>query len=207
MDTIALHSKLRLAHKHVEERMKGGRSYGKATNETAIELVQCAEAHCRSVLVQSAYEMVEDTNSKCAPELAIVIEQLVEIYAIDTCLKSIGDILRASAYCLYWNNFLSDILNFISFFRNLKQFTDISELSIKALQLRLETNLAKIRPNAVGIVDGFDIPDKILSSALGAYDGNVYERLFVEAQKSTLNREPVNQSFHLYLKPFLHSSL
>lgn len=96
-----MHSKLRLAHKHVEERMNGGQSYGKATNETAIELVQCAEAHCRSFLVQSAYEMVKDTNSsERAPELAIVIQQLVEIYAIDTCLKSIGDILRVSGDCL-----------------------------------------------------------------------------------------------------------
>lgn len=98
--SFALYSKLRLAHKHVEERMKGGLSYGKATNETAIELVQCAEAHCRSFLVQSAYQMIKDTNSKCAPELALVIQQLVEIYAIDTCLKSIGDILRVSGYCL-----------------------------------------------------------------------------------------------------------
>lgn len=96
-----MHSKLRLAHTHVEERMNGGRSYGKATNETAIELVQCAEAHCRSFLVQSAYEMVKDTNSKCVPELAIVIQHLVEIYAIDTCLKSIGDILRVGACCIH----------------------------------------------------------------------------------------------------------
>lgn len=75
------------------------------------------------------------------------------------------------------------------------------------MQHRLEICLAKIRPNAVGIVDGFDIPDKILCSALGAYDGNVYERLFAEAQKSPLNQEPVNKSFELYLKPFMKSNL
>lgn len=89
-----MHSKLRLAHQHVEERKKDGQSFGKATNETAIELVHCAEAHCRSFLVQSAYEMIKDAECKCAPKLAIVIHQLVEIYAIDTCLKSIGDLLR-----------------------------------------------------------------------------------------------------------------
>lgn len=67
--------------------------------------------------------------------------------------------------------------------------------------------MTNIRPNAVSIVDGFDIPDKILCSALGSYDGNVYERLFAEAQKSPLNQEPVNKSFHLYLKPFMKSNL
>ena len=78
---------------------------------------------------------------------------------------------------------------------------------INDLQSRLETLLAEIRPNAVSIVDAFDIPDSILGSALGSYDGNVYENLFAEAMKSPLNQEPVNQSFHLYLKPFMKSNL
>lgn len=49
--------------------------------------------------------------------------------------------------------------------------------------------------------------DESLASTLGAYDGNVYERLFADAQKSPLNTEPVNESFHKYLKPFMQSSL
>lgn len=87
------------------------------------------------------------------------------------------------------------------------QFVDISEKDLRELQATLETLLVRIRPNAVGIVDGFDIPDDILQSALGAYDGNVYERIYAEAMKSPLNQEPVNKSFHLYLKPFLKSHL
>lgn len=73
--------------------------------------------------------------------------------------------------------------------------------------MRFEELLAEIRPNAVGIVDGFDIRDEILASALGAYDGNVYQRLFDEAMKSPLNQESVNQSFQKYLKPFLKNNL
>lgn len=75
------------------------------------------------------------------------------------------------------------------------------------IQSWLEELLALIRPNAIGIVDSFDIRDEILSSTLGSYDGNVYERLFEEAQNSPLNAEPVNKSFHLYLKPFLKAKL
>lgn len=87
------------------------------------------------------------------------------------------------------------------------QFTTITESDILQLQLKLEEKLAQIRPNAVGLVDGFDIPDNILCSALGAYDGNVYERLYAEAQKSPLNKANDNKAFHLYLKPFLKSNL
>lgn len=75
------------------------------------------------------------------------------------------------------------------------------------MQDRLEQLYVLIRPNAVGIVDGFDIPDGILCSALGAYDGNVYERLYAEAQKSPLNKATDNKAFHLYLKPFMKSNL
>ena len=78
---------------------------------------------------------------------------------------------------------------------------------IADLQSRLEIVLANIRPNAVGLVDGFDIPDGVVGSTLGSYDGNVYERLYEEALKSPLNQEPVNQSFHKYLKPFMMSKL
>ena len=83
----------------------------------------------------------------------------------------------------------------------------MTESDAQELQLRLENLLFKIRPNAVGIVDGFDIPDTLLESTLGAYDGNVYERLFAEAQKSPLNQDKSNKAFHLYLKPFLKSNL
>ena len=78
---------------------------------------------------------------------------------------------------------------------------------VQTLHSRLEYLLMTIRRNAVGIVDGFDFDDHILCSALGTYDGNVYERLFQEAMKSPLNRESVNISFEKYLKPFLKSNL
>lgn len=87
------------------------------------------------------------------------------------------------------------------------QFSSLRSEDIPAVQARLEELLAAIRPNAIGIVDGFDIRDEILDSALGAFDGNVYERLFAEAMKSPLNQKSVNESFHKYMKPYLKSNL
>lgn len=78
---------------------------------------------------------------------------------------------------------------------------------VDKLQKRLNATLEFFRTSAIGIVDGFDFSDEVLSSTLGAYDGNVYERLFEAAKNSPLNQEDVNKSFHLYLKPFLKSNL
>lgn len=87
------------------------------------------------------------------------------------------------------------------------QFSALKPANVQGLQSMQDSLLKAIRPNAVGLVDSFDIHDKILDSPLGAYDGNVYQRLFDQANKSTLNDKPVDESFHLYLKPFMKSTL
>lgn len=51
--------------------------------------------------------------------------------------------------------------------------------------------LAVLRPNAVALVDAFDFHDMVLNSALGCYDGNVYERLYEWAQKTPMNQKQV----------------
>lgn len=89
----------------------------------------------------------------------------------------------------------------------LLQFVNITPGDIEILQGRLEAALKRFRGNAIGIVDGFDIPDVALRSTLGAYDGNVYERLLDAAKTSPLNQEDVNKSFHLHLKPFMKSNM
>ncbi|KAK3102107.1 hypothetical protein FSP39_008857 [Pinctada imbricata] len=59
------------------------------------------------------------------------------------------------------------------------------------------------RPNAVALVDAFDHRDMALSSAIGSYDGNAYERLFKSAEKDPMNNEEVHQSYHQYLRSFI----
>jgi acyl-CoA oxidase len=43
--------------------------------------------------------------------------------------------------------------------------------------------MAQIRPHAVRLVDAWSVPDYLLESALGSYDGDVYNRLFHKAHK------------------------
>ncbi|XP_018576010.1 probable peroxisomal acyl-coenzyme A oxidase 1, partial [Anoplophora glabripennis] len=173
-------SKINLVNHHINERVKNGETYEDAWNNTSIELAAVAVLHGRTFIVETYSNTVSDFQKKVSPELRTVLQQLLELYAVYTILRSTGDVLR---------------------------FTGTSRKDIEVIQLWLEELLASIRPNAVGIVDGFDMRDEILSSTLGAYDGNVYQRLFAEAQKSPLNAEPVNKSFHMYLKPFMRSNL
>ncbi len=47
----------------------------------------------------------------------------------------------------------------------------------------------QIRPDAVALVDAWGLPDELLNSALGSYDGDVYNRLYTMAKE----REPLNK--------------
>jgi len=63
--------------------------------------------------------------------------------------------------------------------------------------------LAEIRPNALALVDAFDFPDKVLNSAIGRFDGNVYEALYEAAQKAPLNQKDPFDGYNEYLRPHL----
>lgn len=171
--------KIRLAAQNIDHKMRRGRSPEDAWNETSIELVQAAESHCRAFIVATFVNAMSEVKG-ISNELHQVFMQLCELYCVYWVLQRLGDFLR---------------------------FSSLTKEHVSSLQSRLEQMLTAIRPNAVGIVDGFDIRDEILGSALGTYDGNVYQHLYEEAMKSPLNQESVNESFHKYLKPFLKSRL
>ena len=51
--------------------------------------------------------------------------------------------------------------------------------------------LAEVRREGVPLVDAFDVPDEILNSALGRYDGDVYTHLYQWAQRAPRNKKKV----------------
>ncbi|EDS37109.1 acyl-CoA oxidase [Culex quinquefasciatus] len=173
-------NRLRLANEHIQQRVKAGRTPQEATNETGLELVRLAEIHCRGFILQSAYAAIEQACQTASQPLGEVLREICRLVVYDEALRITGDLLM---------------------------FTTMSDPDLVELQRKYEVSLGAIRPNAVSIVDAFDYPDFILGSTLGAYDGNVYERLFEDAMKSPLNQEPVNRTFELYLKPLMRGKL
>jgi acyl-CoA oxidase len=66
--------------------------------------------------------------------------------------------------------------------------------------------LNEIRPNAVALVDSFGLLDIELNSAIGRYDGNVYETLLDWARKEPMNEGPVVAEWELNWLPFFKSA-
>eukprot|EP01059_Diplonema_ambulator_P035054 TRINITY_DN8143_c0_g1_i2.p1 TRINITY_DN8143_c0_g1~~TRINITY_DN8143_c0_g1_i2.p1 ORF type:complete len:802 (+),score=306.11 TRINITY_DN8143_c0_g1_i2:233-2407(+) len=63
--------------------------------------------------------------------------------------------------------------------------------------------LKSLRPDAVTLVDAFDIPDRVLNSAIGRSDGNVYEAIYEHARVSPLNKTGPFAGFTEHVKPHL----
>ncbi|XP_004932401.1 probable peroxisomal acyl-coenzyme A oxidase 1 [Bombyx mori] len=168
------------AYDEIEKHEKTGLDYEDSWNQASVQLVRASEAHCRVIICEKSWLEAQRLTKSLSPALSKVLLELVELYIIYWALEKKGDFLV---------------------------YTKMQKDDVMQLQQRYEELLAVIRPNAVGLVDGFDIRDEILNSTLGAYDGRVYERLMEEALKSPLNAEPVNTSFHQYLKPFMTAKL
>jgi acyl-CoA oxidase len=74
--------------------------------------------------------------------------------------------------------------------RSFSKSSAVSENDLDLLQPKILEIMERIRPHAVRLVDAWKIPDFLLDSALGRYDGKVYEDLFERAHRQNpLNKE------------------
>ena len=62
---------------------------------------------------------------------------------------------------------------------------------ISLVRQQLYALLKVIRREALPLVDAFDVPDEILNSILGRYDGDVYTHLYEWACQAPRNKKQV----------------
>ncbi|CAH2102908.1 unnamed protein product [Euphydryas editha] len=165
---------------NMQNKVASGVTFEDAWNMSSVQLISAAEAHCRVILLSSFYEEIQTCSKTVSAELRVVLIQLLDLYIVYWALEKLSDLL---------------------------QYTSITSEDVQSLQAWYEDTLTELRPNAVGLVDAFDLNDKVIGSTLGSYDGRVYERLMEDALKSPLNSETVNYTFHKYLKPFMQGKL
>ncbi|KAI8034814.1 probable peroxisomal acyl-coenzyme A oxidase 1 [Drosophila gunungcola] len=154
-----------------------------ASNLAGRQLTSAAIAHAHAFFTRNALEELASLRRKgdLSQNVSHVVGQLVELFVIDTFLRQAGCVLR-------WNS-------------------GINGTQLRFVERRYEELLARLRPNAVALVDGFDFHDRVLGSTLGCHDGRVYERLMEEARRNPVNQEPVNASFHSHLLPMMRGKL
>ena len=136
-----------------------------------ISLHKLSRAQSESLLVSNFYTAVfEHTPDPPLDHATVtVLQNLFHLFALYTLDASASEFLLSGAVAM-------DHLSLIT--------------------AKIQTLMDQIRPHAVRLVDAWSIPDYLLQSALGRYDGDVYNRLFELAHKENpLNRQTFNPDY------------
>ncbi|XP_036966945.1 peroxisomal acyl-coenzyme A oxidase 1 isoform X2 [Acanthopagrus latus] len=160
-----------MAAKSIQQELQHRKNQADAWNNSAIDLVKASDAHCHYVVVKLFTDKLGEIGDTAVHS---VVSSLALLYALHGITVNSGDFLQAGL---------------------------LSVPQVLQISIRIKELLSQLRPNAVALVDSFDIHNKKLNSVLGRYDGNVYENMFEWARRSPLNATEVHESFHKYLKP------
>lgn len=166
---------IRDAAHHTQTLMRSGADQHDAWNQTAVIHLQAAKTHCYFITVKNFKEAMEKLDNE--PEIQRVLQRLCDLHALHGILTNSGDFLH--------DGFLSGAQ------------VDMARTAFLDL-------LPLIRKDAILLTDAFDFTDHCLNSALGCYDGHVYERLFEWAQKSPANTQE-NPAYKKYIQPLMQS--
>ncbi|XP_062284096.1 peroxisomal acyl-coenzyme A oxidase 1 isoform X3 [Scomber scombrus] len=154
-----------LAAKSIQQELQRRKSQEDAWNNSAIDLVRASDAHCHYVVVKLFTDKLGEIGDTA---IHSVLSTLALLYALNGITRNSGDFLQAGL---------------------------ISVPQVLQISVRIKELLSQLRPNAVALVDAFNIHDRRLNSVLGRYDGNVYENMFEWARRSPLNSTEVSQGF------------
>ncbi|XP_070792936.1 peroxisomal acyl-coenzyme A oxidase 2 isoform X1 [Pituophis catenifer annectens] len=161
----------------LQQLVQAGKAQYEAWNQCTVQLARAAMAHSHYIVVQKFTEELE----KHAKESAIrrILKNLCDLFALHGIFSNAGDFMQDAYF-------------------STEQIDRVTETYLDLLTV--------IRRDAVPLVDAFDFSDACLNSALGSYDGHVYQRLYEWAKKSPTNHQD-DRVFKTYLKPLFQNAL
>ncbi|KAJ5749252.1 uncharacterized protein N7511_010948 [Penicillium nucicola] len=137
-------------------------------NSLLIQLHKLSRAQSQSIMVTTFFEALSTNKTLSAP-IKPVLWDLYRLFALNTMENEGYEFFRCNA---------------------------VAQSALNALPARVQDLMSRIRPHAVKLVDSWMLPDYLLDSALGRYDGRVYEDLFNRAHRlNPLNRITFNPNY------------
>ncbi|KAL6054009.1 fatty-acyl coenzyme A oxidase [Balamuthia mandrillaris] len=160
----------------MQQEMQNGKKPGEAWNECLTDLVQAAEYHSFLWITNAFLTGIQDVQDA---SLRGVLHQLFELFALSRMQKTIAVYLQ-DGY--------------------------MQQSHVEMISQRLRTLLRELRPQAVPLVDAFRLPDYILNSPLGRYDGDVYHH-YLETVKQAPGCFGVAPYWNELVRPCLREDL
>ncbi|KAF8056038.1 peroxisomal oxidase [Lyophyllum atratum] len=147
---------------------------------------------------------VNQRVSKAVTEAFIAV-QVGEIIANLVLSAPTREVVR-SLYTLYLLTVIeASLVDLLSsgLLRSLDKKQSGSSDPARPLRLYINQLCQELLPNAIGLSDAFGFTDWELDSALGVFDGKVYDALWERAQTEPLNQTEVTTAYEESIKPML----
>ncbi|KAK5056228.1 hypothetical protein LTR84_012781 [Exophiala bonariae] len=138
-------------------------------NDMLIELHHLSNAHCEFLLVQSFHDALQQPFPPLDAATHRTMQQLFMLFALFTLQDNSSDFIAMEI---------------------------LKPSQLDTLKTEIRQLMQTIRIHAARLVDAWSIPDYLLDSALGRYDGEVYPDLFKSAhERNPLNAEVFNSDY------------
>lgn len=153
------------------------RDAAETDNDSDTSITQrVSKAVAEAFVATQVMEMISAAESSLRAEDALVLKGLFMLYLLSTVEGSLTDFLT---------------------------FDLIKGGQTKSLRRTISRLCQELLPNAIGLTDAFGFSDWELDSALGVYDGRVYEALWARVQTEPLNRTEVPDAYEESIKHIL----
>lgn len=164
------------AARAVQREIKAGKPKDAAFNACLIDLVRASEAHCYLYAVHAFLQQVRAVE---AGPLQAVLKKMFLLFCLNRVANDASTHLADG-----WMN----------------------EKQLELLQEKVRLLLSEIRKDAVPLVDSFNLPDSLVNSPLGRFDGDLYKHYFAEVRAAP-NAEIKAPYWDELVKPCLRKDL
>ncbi|RAR12309.1 acyl-CoA oxidase [Stemphylium lycopersici] len=147
-----------------------GKSPVDAWNEHMILLISASRAHTEYFIVKSFHETISSLPDHTSSGLRDILKKICSLFALSTIINP-GSV---------------DALSFVETSGDLPPYLSSPQLdNIRSLANGL---LNQLLPEAIVLTDAWDFSDASLCSAIGMYDGNVYENIMRWVEQLPINK-------------------
>ncbi|EGG18374.1 acyl-CoA oxidase [Cavenderia fasciculata] len=161
----------------LQDATANGDDLAQTWTELNTDCIRVSHAYCQVYILSSFFDEINRLPTSPSKDVLVKLAQLYALVQLET---SAGDFLRSG--------FL------------LPKHID----TIRGLIPYL---LRQLRPDALPLVEAFEVSDLALASAIGRSDGKAYETLFNLVKSQPFNQPKVVDGFNQYLQPIIKSKL
>lgn len=138
-------------------------------NDMLIDLHHLSNAHCESLLVQHFHDALKQPSPPLDAVTHNTMRQLFKLFSLFTLQNASPDFMATGI---------------------------LEPIQLDMLKTEIQQSMRALRIHAARLVDAWSIPDYLLYSSLGRYDGDVYPHLFKSAhEENPLNAQTFNSDY------------